>query len=88
MPTIRIFNRDYQIQCGPGEEKKLLELAANLDKKIHKNAEIFKGANESLLIILTALLLEDQNADLQKKLEEKLNQASEKIEALCKLIEN
>ena len=86
MPTIKIFNRDYQLECGPGEEKKLFELAANLDKRIHKNAEIFRGANEALLIILTALILEDQNSDLQKKLEEKLEEASRKIEELCKFI--
>jgi cell division protein ZapA len=67
MPIVKIFNRDYQIACGEGEEKKLIELAAKLDKRIKENARIFKGANESMLIILTALTLEDYVHDLEQQ---------------------
>lgn len=77
MPIIRILNRDYQIACGPGEEQKLLDLAAKLDKRAQENSKSFRGANEMMLIILTALTLEnsvqdlsEQNSILQKKLAE------------------
>ncbi len=75
MPIIRILNREYQIACGPGEEEKLLALAEKLDKRLQENSRSFRGANEMMVIILTALTLEDsvqdlsqQNILLQKKL--------------------
>jgi cell division protein ZapA len=83
MPTIKILNRDYQINCGPGEEKKLYELAAKLSNRLQDNEKVFRGASEGLLIILTSLILEDQNHDLQHKLDE----ATTAIEKLCKLLE-
>ena len=78
MPIVKIFNRDYQIACGEGEEKKLFDLAKKLDKRLHENASIFKGANENMLMILTALTLEDFAQDLDQQnilLQNKLNQA-------------
>ena len=66
MPIVKILNRDYQIACGDGEEKKLIELAKKLDKRLQDNARIFRGANESMLIILTALTLEDYVQDLEQ----------------------
>ena len=83
MPTIKILNRDYQVNCGPGEEQKLLDLAATLDKRLRESEKIFKGANENLLIVLTALILEDQNQDLKNKLEDSVT----KIEELCTSLE-
>ena len=77
MPIIKILNRDYQIACGPGEEQKLLDLAAKLDNRVQGNARSFRGANDMMLMILTALTLEnsiqdlaEQNSILQKKLAE------------------
>lgn len=77
MPIIKILNRDYQIACGPGEEQKLLDLAAKLDKRAQENSKSFRGANEMMLLVLTALTLEnsvqdlsEQNSTLQKKLAE------------------
>lgn len=77
MPIIKILNRDYQISCNPGQESKLQELAAKLDKRLQENAKAFRGANDMMLTILTSLTLEDtvqeltqQNNALQKKLAE------------------
>ncbi|MEK6733712.1 MAG: cell division protein ZapA [Pseudomonadota bacterium] len=64
MPIVKIHNREYQIACGSGEEAKLQELAANLDKRLNENAKFFKNANENMLLILTALTLEDLVQDL------------------------
>ena len=97
MPIVNILNRDYQIACGDGEEKKLLELSAKLDKRLKENARLFKGANESLLIILTALTLEDYTQDLEsqlsqvstgnsKALDKALDELTAKVEQLIKLV--
>jgi cell division protein ZapA len=87
MPTVRILNRDYQIACGDGEEKKLLALASRLNKRLEENARLFKGASENLIIILTALTLEDftqdldqQNLALEKQLAQALNSATQAID--------
>ena len=97
MPIVNILNRDYQIACGDGEEKKLLELSAKLDKRLKENARLFKGANESLLIILTALTLEDYTQDLEsqlsqvstngnKALDKTLDELTARIDRLTKII--
>lgn len=98
MPIVKIYNRDYQIACGDGEEKKLIELAAKLDKRIRENARIFKGANESMLIILTALTLEDYTQDLEQhkfsqnnvpsaSCDKELDEISDRLSKLFKSIE-
>ncbi len=87
MPTIKILSREYQVNCGPGEEQKLFDLAEKLNSRLNENEKLFRGASENLLIILTALVMEDQNQDLQSKLDTKLNEATDSIENICKLLE-
>ncbi len=82
MPIIKILSREYQINCALEEEGKLFELAAKLNNRLQENEKLFKGANESLLIMLTALILEDQNQDLKLA----LNDATTAIEKLCNSI--
>lgn len=67
MPIIKILNRDYNIACGPGEEEKLKALAGKLDKRLQEVARMFKGANDSLIIVVAAIMLEDLVGDLQKQ---------------------
>lgn len=93
MPVIRILNRDYQISCGPGEEQKLLDLASKLDKRAQENSKAFRGANEMMLIILTALTLEnslqdlsEQNSVLQKKLSENVSCSDENSNYLIDIL--
>lgn len=77
MPQIKILNRDYNVACGAGEEQKLLDLAAKLDKRLHENARLFRGANDMMVLLLTALTLEDMAQDLSQQnnvLQQKLSQ--------------
>ncbi len=77
MPQIKILNRDYNVACGAGEEQKLLDLAAKLDKRLQENARLFRGANDMMVFILTALTLEDMAQDLSQQnnvLQQKLSQ--------------
>lgn len=87
MPIIKILNRDYQIACGEGQESKLYELASRLDKKIHDNAKIFKGANEVTLIILTSLMLEDAVHNLENNSPSKKEEDSESLKILAERVE-
>ena len=67
MPIVKILNRDYQIACGDGEEQKLLDLSGKLNKRLNEVARSFKGANDSMIIAVTAIMLEDLVSDLQKQ---------------------
>lgn len=67
MSIVKILNRDYQIACGEGEEQKLQELAGKLDKRLRDVSRLFKGANENMIIVVTAIMLEDLVNDLQKQ---------------------
>lgn len=67
MPIIKILNRDYNIACGPGEEVKLNSLAEKLNKRLQEVARMFRGANDSLIIVVGAIMLEDLVNDLQKQ---------------------
>ena len=99
MPVIKILNRDYQIACGEGQEQKLLDLAAKLDKRLHENSRSFKGANEITLIILTALMLEDSiqesennstagNLQNDGESNQMIDELSERIDLLSKKLTN
>jgi cell division protein ZapA len=79
MPAIKILNREYQIACGPGEEEKLISLATKLDKRLIENAKIFRGANENMLFILTALTMEDSLQDLKHQVEVLQKKVSQEI---------
>jgi cell division protein ZapA (FtsZ GTPase activity inhibitor) len=66
--TITLNNKNFQLLCNDGSENQLIELAEQLDKKI---AEI-KTANPSssfeLLLVMSALSLQDQVQNLNNKL--------------------
>ena len=98
MPTIKILNREYQIACGEGEEKKLIELASKLDKRLQDNARIFRGANEAMLMVLTALTLEDSLQDFKQQnkptnsadssaLDKDINSITNRIDSLAKKLQ-
>lgn len=97
MPSIKILNREYQIACGPGEEEKLLDLASKLNKRLSDNSRVFKGANDMMLMLLTAITLEDKIQDLEQQnkfsnpIDISANQdiisASDRIDMLAKKLE-
>jgi cell division protein ZapA (FtsZ GTPase activity inhibitor) len=65
MAIIKLFNRNYEISST--EEQKLLELSNRLNQRVKENLELYQGANEMLIMLLTALTLEDLVQDLEKQ---------------------
>lgn len=65
----------YKITCAEGEEKKLLSLAARINKRVNDLSLTFRNADEKTLLLIAALdmqeALENSIADDE---EEKLNQ--------------
>lgn len=62
MPTVTIAlnGRNYDIACGEGEEGRVLELAAEVRRRMERLVKNSGPVAENLLFALTALLLSDE----------------------------
>ncbi len=62
MPKIKlkIANRPYEISCNAGDEGRIMDLAANLDKRVSAIAKNLGQASESMVLVITALMMEDE----------------------------
>lgn len=84
MPIIKIHNKEYDIHCAPGEEERLKELAARLNARLSSNARTFGGVNEGLLMVLTAIIMEDELEEVQKNNQEYIDLVIKRIESLIR----
>ncbi len=62
---LNINNRDFEVECGLGQEDALVNLSYELDRRIKQNAQIFGDTNTSLLFVMTSLQLLDEMSDLR-----------------------
>lgn len=62
MPTVTIAlnGRNYDIACGEGEEGRVLELAAEVRRRMEGLVKNSGPVAENLLFALTALLMSDE----------------------------
>ena len=86
MPKIKlnIGDRPYEISCNEGDEERVLMLAASLNKKVEIVTRSLGSASESMALVVTALMMEDEiqtlsngNAPLQPQYSE--NAINERI---------
>ncbi|MCE3232886.1 MAG: Cell division protein ZapA [Rickettsiaceae bacterium] len=56
--TIR--NKKYNIACDSGEEERIAKLADNLNVRVEAIAKTFTGASDSVVLAITALMMEDE----------------------------
>lgn len=57
---ISVNGRRYEVSCGDGEEARLQELAAALDRRVRRLAGSIGQVGEVRLLLLTCLLMEDE----------------------------
>lgn len=62
---LNINNRDFEIECGLGQEDQLTQLSYDLDRRIKENAEVFGDYNTNMLFIITSLQLLDELYDIR-----------------------
>jgi cell division protein ZapA len=69
MPTVNITIRNniHQVACDEGQEAQLKILASSLNKRIAKLSTAFAKTSDVLLLIMTALTIEDELSDLKKQ---------------------
>lgn len=68
--TLKINNVAYQVACGDGEEAHLEHLARSLEEKVKKIGKSNK-ANDNKILLLAALMLEDEVFELKQQVAKK-----------------
>jgi cell division protein ZapA len=66
--TITINGRTYRLQCGNGEESRLLRLADVVRQRVDSLAGEFSAAGDDRLLLMAALMLADELLDAQARL--------------------
>jgi cell division protein ZapA len=102
MPVVHITirNTSYAIACDNGQEDKLKHIAERLDLRVNALAANLGRAGETQLLLMTALMMEDQISELKKNLQiqsannmqidnsQSENAVADTIDAIADYIEN
>jgi cell division protein ZapA (FtsZ GTPase activity inhibitor) len=67
--TITLNNKNFQLLCNDGSENQLIELARKLDEKIAEIKTANPASSFELLLVMSALSLQDQTQNLNNKLD-------------------
>jgi cell division protein ZapA len=93
--SISLNGRAYEIACDPGQEGRIVDLAAYIDQRVQKIARSGGAYNDSHLLALVALVLADELFEAREQVAgapaaaAKAPAASKEDEvALAKLLEN
>lgn len=92
--SISLNGRAYEIACDPGQEGRIVDLAAYIDQRVQKIARSGGAYNDSHLLALVALVLADELFEAREQAAgapaaAKAPAASKEDEvALAKLLEN
>jgi len=65
---ITLSNKSFQLVCNDGSEEQLIELASKLDERIAAVKSANPSSSFELLLVMSALSLEDQVQNLHGKL--------------------
>jgi cell division protein ZapA len=63
--TLTLHNRDYTVNCGPGEEDRLREVAAIVESEMQAVADRVGNSTEPRHLMLTCLSLADKLLELK-----------------------
>ena len=66
--TITLNSRTYRLRCGDGEERRLLQLADHLKRRIDGLAAEFGQVGDDRLLVMAALLVTDELLDALDRL--------------------
>lgn len=105
MPTVNVSIRGniYQVACDAGQEAHLEQIASTLNKRLNLLASTLGTASDSMLLVMTALMMEDELTELKKLrgpsaaeyshqteewIADTFNSLAEYIETIAKKLEN
>ncbi len=65
--TIQVNERFYSLSCGPGEEKRLDQLAAYVTERFDKLQEEFGRVGDDKLMVMALLMMADEVLEAQDR---------------------
>ncbi|HEX6609243.1 MAG TPA: cell division protein ZapA [Hyphomicrobiaceae bacterium] len=66
--TVTVNGRTYRLQCGAGEEQRLIELATHVGNRVDGLAAEFGAIDDTRLLLMAALLVADELLDARARL--------------------
>lgn len=77
MPRLKLIvgGRPYEISCSQGEEEHITGLATKLDKRVLEMRQALPQASDTMLLLVTALMLENELSNNTQN-PEKISQTS------------
>ncbi len=79
--NVKVGSRNYQLACADGQEHQLSATAEELDKRIDTLSRQLRTGNESLLLVMSAIMLIDELNENKKKLDLSSDKGREKRDA-------
>jgi cell division protein ZapA (FtsZ GTPase activity inhibitor) len=67
--NVKVGSRNYQMACEDGQEKNLISVAEEFDKKVDALSRQLRTGNESLLLVMSAIMVLDEFNEYKKKFE-------------------
>lgn len=74
---IKVAGRTYRVGCGVGEEDRLAELAARIDREAQVLSKQMGAISEGRLMLMTSLMLADKLSDTETALGDAETRASQ-----------
>lgn len=62
---ITIGKRTFQLVCGEGQEAHLQNLAAEVSERVHMLSQSMGNTNDTLLLVMSSLMLQDEINELK-----------------------
>lgn len=87
MVTVRILDREYQVVCGPGERKGLMEAALYLDARMREVRETGKLSSIEKIAVMCALNFSDELLKLRQQSADRTEQVDQRILDLARRLD-
>lgn len=68
--TLILQGRAFKLACGPGEEHRLVALAADLQQRLEKLTREFGAVSTERLLLMVALMINDELFEARARLVE------------------
>mgnify|MGYP003393481847 CR=1 FL=1 len=65
--TISLYGRDYHVACATGQENRVRQIAALVDRKMHEVAANAGNTTEQRLFMLACMTMADELMELRDK---------------------
>lgn len=67
---VTVHHKTYRVVCGEGQEEHLKQLADKLNQRMYSLSETLGKGSDSILLLMSALMLEDELAESYAKIED------------------